>query len=91
MQLSSSAAERLIRLVAIAMGVEVHAGAPSVCVELLEWGERFEGVLPPIVRAPMFAIRKRAIGVIRLAEYIREQIHALNQLVVGSIPTRPTN
>ncbi len=72
--LSSNAAERLIRLVAIAMGVEVHSGAPSVCVELLERGERFEGVLPPIVRAPMFAIRKRAIGVIRLADYVREQI-----------------
>ena len=73
-QFSSHAAERLIRLVAIAMGVEVHSDAPSVCVELLERGERFEGVLPPIVRAPMFAIRKRAIGVMRLEHYVREQI-----------------
>ena len=73
-QLSSHAAERLIRLVAIAMGVEVHSDAPSVCVDLLERGERFEGLLPPIVRAPMFAIRKRAIGVIRLEHYVREQI-----------------
>jgi type IV secretion system protein VirB11 len=72
--LSPSTAERVIRLVAACIGVEVHARAPIVSAELLERGERFEGVLPPIVRAPTFAIRKRAIGVIRLERYVHEQI-----------------
>ena len=72
--LSSSTAERVIRLVAACIGIEVHARAPIVSAELLERGERFEGVLPPIVRAPTFAIRKRAIGIIRLDRYVQEQI-----------------
>jgi type IV secretion system protein VirB11 len=72
-------AERVIRLVAACIGVEVHARAPIVSAELLERGERFEGVLPPIVRAPTFAIRKRAIGVIRLDRYVSEQILTQSQ------------
>jgi len=69
-QLTSATAERVIRLVAACIGLEVHARAPIVSAELLERGERFEGVLPPIVRAPTFAIRKRAMGVIRLDRYV---------------------
>src|SRR3546814_4305098 len=59
-------AERIIRLVAAHLRLEVHAGAPVVSAELPETGERFEGVLPPVTRAPAFAIRKRAAGVIPL-------------------------
>jgi type IV secretion system protein VirB11 len=77
--LSPATAERVIRLVAACMGLEVHARAPIVSAELLERGERFEGVLPPIVRAPTFAIRKRAIGVIRLDRYVNEQILTQSQ------------
>jgi type IV secretion system protein VirB11 len=73
-KLPPATAERVIRLVAACIGVEVHARAPIVSAELLERGERFEGVLPPIVRAPTFAIRKRAVGVIRLERYVSEQI-----------------
>ncbi len=77
--LAPATAERVIRLVAACMGVEVHARAPIVSAELLENGERFEGVLPPIVRAPTFAIRKRAIGVIRLERYVSEKILTQDQ------------
>jgi type IV secretion system protein VirB11 len=52
----------------------VHAGAPIVSAELPENGERFEGLLPPVVRAPVFAIRKRAAGVIRLERYVADGI-----------------
>ncbi len=72
--LSAAAAERIVRLVAAHVRVEVHAGAPIVSAELPETGERFEGVLPPVVRAPVFAIRKRAAGVIRLDQYITDDI-----------------
>src|SRR3546814_7105987 len=48
------------------------AGAPVVSAELPETGERFEGVLPPVTRAPAFAIRKRAAGVIPLAQYVAD-------------------
>jgi len=67
-------AERIIRLVAAHTRLEVHAGAPIVSAELPETGERFEGVLPPVTRAPAFAIRKRAIGVLPLAQYVLDGI-----------------
>ena len=72
--LSAAAAERIVRLIAAHVRVEVHAGAPIVSAELPESGERFEGVLPPVVRAPVFAIRKRAAGVIRLSQYVADEI-----------------
>ena len=72
--LSAAAAERIVRLIAAHVRVEVHAGAPIVSAELPETGERFEGVLPPVVRAPVFAIRKRAAGVIRLSQYVADEI-----------------
>jgi type IV secretion system protein VirB11 len=72
--LSAADAERIIRLVAAHLRLEVHAGAPILSAELPETGERFEGVLPPVVRAPAFAIRKRAFGVIPLSQYVIDGI-----------------
>ncbi len=72
-------AERIIRLVAAHVRAEVHAGAPILSAELPETGERFEGVLPPVVKAPAFAIRKRAIGVIRLDHYVTDNILTVHQ------------
>jgi type IV secretion system protein VirB11 len=45
------------------VGAEVHARAPRVSAELPESGERFEGLLPPVVTSPTFAIRKPAVAV----------------------------
>ena len=54
--LSALDGERIVRLVAHHVGAEVHAGSPRVSAELPETGERFEGLLPPVVAAPAFAI-----------------------------------
>lgn len=62
--------ERIIRLVAHHVGAEVHVGSPRVSAELPETGERFEGLLPPVVAAPTFAIRKPAIAVFSLDDYV---------------------
>ncbi|MBZ9887382.1 P-type conjugative transfer ATPase TrbB [Mesorhizobium sp. BR1-1-3] len=62
--------ERIIRLVAHHVGAEVHAGAPRVSAELPGTGERFEGLLPPVVAAPTFAIRKPAVAVFALEDYV---------------------
>ncbi len=48
----------------------MHAGAPRVSAELPDGGERFEGLLPPVVAAPSFAIRKPAVAVFTLADYV---------------------
>lgn len=79
---SSQDAERIIRLVAAHLRLEVHAGAPIISAELPMTGERFEGVLPPITRAPAFSIRKRAIGVISLAQYVATSVMSGPQAVV---------
>ncbi|WP_315810797.1 P-type conjugative transfer ATPase TrbB [Bradyrhizobium sp. SZCCHNR3107] len=69
--LSPADGERIVRLVAHHVGAEVHAGAPRVSAELPETGERFEGLLPPVVAAPAFAIRKPAGAVFTLDDYVR--------------------
>lgn len=72
--LSADDGERIIRLVAHHVGAEVHSGAPRVSAELPETGERFEGLLPPVVAAPTFAIRKPAVAVFTLEDYVAAEI-----------------
>jgi type IV secretion system protein VirB11 len=68
--LSAADGERIIRLVAHHVGAEVHALNPRVSAELPDTGERFEGLLPPVVAAPSFAIRKPAVAVFTLGDYV---------------------
>ncbi|WP_336966586.1 P-type conjugative transfer ATPase TrbB [Sphingobium aquiterrae] len=66
--MSAGDGERIVRLVAHHVGVEVHARSPRVSAEL-PTGERFEGLVPPVVIAPAFAIRKPAVAVFTLEDY----------------------
>src|SRR3546814_14953090 len=59
--------------------MELHSGSPRVSAELPETGERFEGLLPPVVAAPAFAIRKPAVAVFTLADYVAAEIMAAEQ------------
>lgn len=68
--LSAADGERIVRLVAHHVGAEVHPGSPRVSAELPDTGERFEGLLPPVVAAPSFAIRKPAVAVFTLQAYV---------------------
>ncbi len=68
--------ERIVRLVAHHVGAEVHARSPRVSAELPESAERFEGLLPPVVTAPTFAIRKPAVAVFTLDDYVATGIMA---------------
>lgn len=102
--LSAADGERIVRLVAHHVGVEVHARSPRVSAELPETGERFEGLLPPVVAAPAFAIRKPAVAIFTLDDYVeagimsRAQAEALrdgvssrqNILVAGGTSTGKT-
>ena len=78
-RLEPAEVERIIRLVASHVRVEVHAGNPVVSAELPPRddgisGERFEGLLPPVSTAPCFAIRKPAAKVYTLDDYIADRI-----------------
>lgn len=77
--LSAADGERIIRLVAAHVRTEVHSGKPLLTAELPETGERFEGALPPVAPGPAFALRKRAVGVIRLTDYVTDGILTANQ------------
>jgi type IV secretion system protein VirB11 len=72
--LSAADGERIIRLVAAHVRTEVHSGKPLLTAELPETGERFEGALPPVAPGPAFALRKRAVGVIHLDDYVTDGI-----------------
>ena len=78
-RLSAPDGERIVRLVAHQVGAEVHAGSPRVSAELPETGERFEGLLPPVVAAPTFAIRKPAVAVFTLEDYVAAGIMTSGQ------------
>ncbi len=78
-RLAPAEGERIVRLVAHHVGTEVHPGSPRVSAELPETGERFEGLLPPVVAAPSFAIRKPAVAVFTLEDYAAAGIMTAGQ------------
>lgn len=81
-RLSAEDGERIIRLVSHHVGAEVHADAPRISAELPETGERFEGVLPPIVYAPAFSIRKPAVAVFSLDDYVAAGVITRHQAAI---------
>jgi type IV secretion system protein TrbB len=87
--------ERIIRLVAAAGEAPLLAGGRIVSTELPERndggaGERFEALLPPLVPAPCFSIRKPASRTLTLADYLRQQMLTLCQMLylIQAIRTR---
>ncbi len=78
-RLAPAEGERIVRLVAHHVGAEVHPARPRVSAELPETGERFEGLLPPIVAAPTFAIRKPAVAVFTLDDYAAAGIMTMSE------------
>ena len=81
-RLSAADGERIIRLVAHHVGAEVHPGSPRVSAELPGTGERFEGLLPPVVAGPTFAIRRPAVAVFTLGDYVAAGIMSERQAEV---------
>jgi type IV secretion system protein VirB11 len=78
-RLESAEVERIIRLVASHVRLEVHAGNPVISAELPPRdegvaGERFEGILPPVALGPCFTIRKPAARIYTLEDYVADGI-----------------
>jgi len=72
--MTANRAENLIGTIASALGQNATADNPIIEGELPLDGSRFEGILPPIVERPIFAIRKKAIFVYTLSDYVRDGI-----------------
>jgi len=62
--------ERVVRLVGTHINQDVTTENPIVSAELPGNGERFEGLLPPVVSAAAFTIRKGAVAVFKLDDYV---------------------
>lgn len=81
-RLAPADGERIVRLVAHHVGAEVHARSPRISAELPETGERFEGLLPPVVAGPAFAIRKPAVAVFTLLDYVATGVMSGGQAAI---------
>jgi type IV secretion system protein VirB11 len=67
-------AEALISTVASEMRTVVTAESPILECELPLDGSRFSAVIPPVVSAPCFAIRRRAGSIMHLSDYVASGI-----------------
>jgi type IV secretion system protein TrbB len=64
--------EAIIKTVASHLGKEITHSTPLLEGELPPDGARFAGQLPPVVPAPTFAIRKPAIKLFQLDDYVAQ-------------------
>jgi type IV secretion system protein TrbB len=71
--LDSDQVANIIKLVASYRQMIADLDHPEVAVELPVSGSRFQGWLPPVVAAPTFTIRKRAIRIFTLDDYVAKQ------------------
>jgi type IV secretion system protein VirB11 len=78
-QLSADQAAQVIRFVATQMNEVVNDNHPHIAGVLPTTGDRFQGVLPPLAAGPAFSIRKRAVPLYTLDDYVRDQIMSDNQ------------
>lgn len=97
-RITPAKAENLLGTIASILNVTINSENPVLQGELAIDGSRVQGVLPPLVSAPVFAIRKRASLVYTLDDYVEKGIldagHAVvlrqavfdrkNLLIVGS-------
>jgi P-type conjugative transfer ATPase TrbB len=72
--ISPEDAERILRIVSSQVGSVCNAEHPILSAELPGCGSRFQGVFPPIVENPTFSIRKKAIMVYTLHDYVQQGI-----------------
>lgn len=67
-------ASRIIYLVASATNTVCNEENPILSAEFPGSGNRFQGFLPPVVSAPVFTIRKKAVMIFTLDDYIAQGI-----------------
>lgn len=72
-------AEAVMRTIATCLDTTITRKNPILEVELPLDGSRFAGQIPPIVRAPIFAIRKKASSIFSLEQYVAGKIISAQQ------------
>lgn len=74
--------KNIILLIANHIGTEVNSYSPIISGELPETGYRFEGSIPPVNANSAFNIRKKALKIFSLEEYVKNEIMSQNQFQV---------
>ena len=77
--MSASQAESLMGTVASTLKTQITALNPILECELPLDGSRFEALIPPVVSAPTFTIRRKAIRVFSLDDYVKTSIMTQTQ------------
>jgi type IV secretion system protein VirB11 len=78
-KISPADAERIIKLVATSTGAECNETKPLLSAELPGTGSRFQGILPPVVSSPVWTIRKKALLIFTLEDYVEQGIMTQRQ------------
>jgi len=73
-------AHKIISIVADYMSLPLDRKNPILSGSIPETGERFQGQIPPIVKNPSFAIRKKATKIFTLEEYVSKETMTQNQM-----------
>jgi type IV secretion system protein TrbB len=75
--LSAPARDAAVRLLAHEAGQVVGAGNPTLATILPASAARIQALLPPLVEAPVLAIRKRPSRIYTLADYVADAVTTL--------------
>ena len=73
-RMSRSEALVMLGLIADAVGSEITAATPSLAALIPGWETRLQAMVPPVVEAPVFTIRKPPKKVFTLDDYTRRGI-----------------
>lgn len=75
-EVSMSRSEVLVMLglIADAVGSEITAAKPSLAALIPGWETRLQAIVPPVVEAPIFTIRKPPKKVFTLDDYVRHRV-----------------
>lgn len=73
-KLPASQSENIIKLVASYKNQVIHQDSPMIATDIPFLGARFQGWLPPVVAQPCFAIRKRALHIFSLEDFVKQQV-----------------
>jgi len=89
-QINHVRAMSIISTVASILEMSVTVAHPILECELPSDGSRFEALIPPVVRAPVFSIRKRASVVFSLNQYVESGVmtHAQRDAILLAVSAR---
>ena len=71
--------DRLIKLVASQAGAVCNADNPTLSADLPMYKARFQGMIPPVVAQPCFAIRKHARRIFSLSALVKQGVLTISQ------------